>query len=146
MEEWLEGDGWIPNFKKAYGIKEYHRHGEAASADLVAVEAERTCLQKVLAQYAPRDRFNFDETGLFAFAPPDHGLSTQQMSGKKGDKFRITLGVACNADGSEKLPLLFIGKYKNPRCFKQTSPQSHGLYYHHNKNAWMTKEIFEEYG
>ncbi|KIK10809.1 hypothetical protein PISMIDRAFT_20078 [Pisolithus microcarpus 441] len=46
MEEQLEGDGWIPNFKKVYGIKEYHRH--------------------VLAQYAPRDHFNFDETGLFA--------------------------------------------------------------------------------
>ncbi|KIN94617.1 hypothetical protein M404DRAFT_167808, partial [Pisolithus tinctorius Marx 270] len=78
--------------------------------------------QKVLAKYAPRDCFNFDKTGLFAFAPPDHGLATQQMSRKKKDKFRITVGVACNGDGSEKLPLLLIGKYKNPHCFKKTSP------------------------
>ncbi|KIN94147.1 hypothetical protein M404DRAFT_169052 [Pisolithus tinctorius Marx 270] len=145
-EEQLQGDGWILKFKKAYNIKEYHRHGEAASVDLTAVEAERACLQKVLAKYAPRDHFNFDKTGLFAFAPPDCGLAMQQMSGKKNDKFRINVGVACNADGSEKLPLLLIGKYKNPRCFKKTSPQSHGLYYCHNKKAWMTKEIFEEYG
>lgn len=62
-EEQLQGDGWIPKFKKAYNIKEYRRHGEAASVDLTAVEAERACLQKVLAKYAPRDRFNFDETG-----------------------------------------------------------------------------------
>lgn len=43
-EEWLKGDGWIPKFKKAYGIKEYHRHGKAASVDLAAVETERACL------------------------------------------------------------------------------------------------------
>jgi hypothetical protein len=36
------------------------------------------------------------------------------MAGKKKEKFRITLGFACNADGSEKLPLLFIGKAKKP--------------------------------
>jgi hypothetical protein len=64
-EERLEGSGWIPKFKKAYGIKEYHRHGEAASVDLAAIEAERDCLKTVLVKYAPRDRFNFDETSFF---------------------------------------------------------------------------------
>ena len=57
---------------------------------------------------------------------------------------RITLGFACNADGSEKMPVLFIGKSKRPRCFKAMSPAQHGFYYRHNKKAWMTKEIFEE--
>jgi hypothetical protein len=31
------------------------------------------------------------------------------MSGKKKEKFRVTLGFATNTDGSEKLPLFFIG-------------------------------------
>lgn len=57
-------------------------------------------------------------------APPDHGLATQQMSGKKKDKFRITIGLACNADGSEKLPLLFIGKSAKPRCFRGRTPKA----------------------
>jgi len=44
--------------------------------------------------------------------PPDQGLATKQMSGKKGSKNRITLGFACNADGSEKLEIFFIRKSK----------------------------------
>ena len=64
--ERLKGDRWLDSFKRAYGLREYHRHGEAASVDLVAVEAERTRLRSILAKYAPKDRFNFDETSLFA--------------------------------------------------------------------------------
>jgi len=77
-------------------------------------------------------------------APPDRGLATAQMSGKKKDKFRITMVIACNADGSEKLPLVFIGKSAKPRCFKGKTPQAHGFYYRNNKKAWMTMVIFEE--
>jgi len=67
------------------------------------------------------------------------------MSGKKSDKFRITLGVACNADGSQKLPLCFIGKSAVPRCFKRKPPQAWGFQYFNNKKAWMTMEIFEKF-
>ena len=77
-------------------------------------------------------------------APPDRGLATKQMSGKKKDKFRITLGFACNADGSKKLPAFYIGKSKQPCCFKKKTPQSRGFYYRNNKKAWMTAELFEE--
>ena len=77
-------------------------------------------------------------------APPDRGLALKQMSGKKANKNRITVGFACNADGSEKLPIFFIGKSKQPRCFKKQSPQQRGFYYRHNKTAWMTGELFEE--
>ena len=50
--EKLKGDGWIAPFCKAYNIKEHRRHGEAGSVDLVGVPM--------------KDRFNFDETSLFA--------------------------------------------------------------------------------
>ena len=66
------------------------------------------------------------------------------MSGKKQDKFRITMGLACNADGSEKLPPIYIGKSKQPRCFGKRSPQDHGFNYQNNKKAWMTSDLFEE--
>lgn len=81
---------------------------------------------------------------ILSSAPPDRGLATKQMSGKKKSKFRITLGFACNSDGSEKLPAMFIGKSKQPRCFKKKTPQSRGFYYRNNKKAWMTAELFEE--
>lgn len=66
------------------------------------------------------------------------------MSGKKKSKFRITLGFACNADGSEKLPPFFIHKYAKPRCFGSHGPNERGFYYRYNKKAWMNAELFEE--
>lgn len=102
-------------------------------------------MREILARFTKKDRWNFDESSLFAFAPPDRGLATRQMNGKKKSKFRITLGFACNADGSEKMPLVIIGKSRRPRCFKARSPAEHGFYYRNKKKAWMTREIFEEY-
>lgn len=66
------------------------------------------------------------------------------MSGKKKEKFQLTLGLACNSDGSEKMPVFFIGKFKKPRAFKNNTAASYGLDYRHNKKAWMTAELFEE--
>ncbi|KIJ26212.1 hypothetical protein M422DRAFT_192527 [Sphaerobolus stellatus SS14] len=133
--ERLVGNGWVPSFCKAYKIREFRRHGEAGSVDIDAVKDEQIRLAALIKKFAPEDRFNFDETGLFAFAPPDRGLATKQMSGKKAEKFRITLGVGCNAMGTEKLPLLFIGKSKQTRCFKHKTPQSLGFDYYNNQKA-----------
>jgi hypothetical protein len=112
--------------------------------DLAAVDAERKRIREVLAPFAKKNRWNFDESGLFAFAPPDRGLATKQMNGKKRSKFRLTVAFACNADGSEKMPIFFIGKSKQPRCFRRLSPSDQGFYYRNNKTAWMTSELFEE--
>jgi hypothetical protein len=48
----------------------------------------------------------------------DNSLATKQLEGRKQNKERFTLDVCCNADCSDKLPLLVIGKYENPCCFK----------------------------
>ena len=76
-------------------------------------------------------------------APPDRRLATKQMSGKKKDKFRITVGLARNSDasGSEKFEPIYTGKSKRPRCFGKVE---HGFYYPGNKKAWMTSVLFEE--
>lgn len=42
--------------------------------------------------------------------------------------------------GNDKLPILVIGKSKNPRCFKNV--KSLPTEYQANKKAWMTSEIF----
>lgn len=64
--ERLPGLGWISSFCKAYGLKGHRRHGEAGSVDPAKVEAERKRIGAILASYRPCDRWNFDETGLFA--------------------------------------------------------------------------------
>ena len=55
------------------------------------------------------------------------------------------MGVACNADGTKKLPLFFVGKAAKPQCFKKKTPEECGFYYRNNKKAWMTSELFEEW-
>jgi hypothetical protein len=42
--------------------------------------------------------------------------------------------------GTDKLRLVVIGKYKNPRCFKGIIRKP--VDYYHNQKAWMTSETF----
>ena len=46
-----------------------------------------------------------DETGLFWKLQPDCSLVTEQTSGGKKSKDRITVALCTNRDGSEKLNL-----------------------------------------
>jgi len=39
-------------------------------------------------------------------------------SGGKRSKERLTVMVCANMSGTEKIPILIIGKSANPRCFK----------------------------
>ena len=68
--------------------------------------------------YEPCDIYNADETGIYYCALPDSTLSflTDKLSGSKRAKSRITVLVTANMDGSDKHPLLVIGKSKEP-CY-----------------------------
>ena len=56
--------------------------------------------------------------------------------GGKKNKERLTAMICSNMDGSDKLPLLVIGKAANPRCFKNVKPLP--VQYHANKKACVT--------
>ena len=98
----------------------------------------------MLEKYSPCD--NADETGIIYYrALPDGTLefSTDELSGSKKSKDRVTAMVATSMDGTDKRLLLIIGKSKQPRCFRGLS--SLPLPYNFNKNAWMTGDIFREW-
>jgi len=63
--------------------------------------------------------------------------------GGKVNKERLTALVCANMSGSEKLPLLVLGRSKNPRCFKHVKTLPVG--YRANKKAWMTSSLFTEW-
>jgi len=65
----------------------------------------------------------------------DNSLTTKQLEGRKQNKEQLTLVLCCNEDGSDKLPLWVIGKYKNPRCFKNVNLGSLGCTYRNNAKA-----------
>ena len=119
--------------------------GEAASAKDIDTSEWEATLQKILEDYNPRDIFNADETGLFYKCLPSKSLTFQGQacSGQKAPKERVSLLCAANMDGSEKLPLLMIGKFGQPRCFK--SIRTLPVTYRHNKKAWMTSSLFTEW-
>ena len=52
----------------------------------------------------------------------------------------MTLLVCANMSGTEKQPILAIGKFKNSRCFRGVTRLP--VRYEANKNAWMTSVIF----
>jgi hypothetical protein len=60
-------NGWLDSLKLRCGLKELRRHGEADSANLVDVDADRKRIQEIIFHegYALCDIFNMDETGLF---------------------------------------------------------------------------------
>jgi hypothetical protein len=75
--------------------------------------------------------------------PPDRGLSDRQRSGVKGQKTRLTYVFTANADGSEKLKPLVIGKAFKPRAFENKTGGQLGFLYRNNTKAWMTTEIYQ---
>jgi len=108
-------DGWLAGFKSRFGLKSYRLHGEAASAPLEDLNANRQKLQAILASYALEDIFNADETGLFFRMLPNQTLASASRKGTKKDKERITLLLATNASGTEKLKPMVIAKSAQPR-------------------------------
>jgi hypothetical protein len=95
--------------------------------------AEQRRVQEILAQFAPKDRFNLDETALLPFVVPDCGLATIHISRKKVNKFQIMLAFLCNADGSQKFPIFYIGRARHPVAFNRQDPNQGGFHYQHKR-------------
>ncbi len=113
-------DGWLDHFKSRHHVTFRVISGEATAAPKEAMDEWRQTLPQLLEPYHPRDVFNADETGLFFQLLPDatYTFKGDTCHGSKRSKQRLSVMVATNMDGSEKLPLLVIGKSANPHCFK----------------------------
>ncbi|KAE9325918.1 hypothetical protein PF008_g16775 [Phytophthora fragariae] len=86
-----------------------------------------------------------DETGLNYKAAPTRSICTSKMPGVKKDKTRITLALTTNADGSDSLPALFIGRAVKPRCFGKKTAEQHGFLYKKTDKAWMNRKVYQEW-
>ena len=137
--------GWLQKFKRRHIISKRVAHGEADSADPIVVSQGRLQLQEDLAAYDPNDIYNMDETGLFYRLLPNATLATGPVSGKKKQKERITVALCANATGTDKLVPLVIGKSERPRCFGKTFNPNVYVKYTHNKKAWMTGAVFQDW-
>ncbi|XP_067140340.1 jerky protein homolog-like [Centruroides vittatus] len=140
--------GWLKCFKSRHGIRELDIHGEKLSADTESAECLKESFKNMIDKedYQKTNVYNADETGLYWKKMPTKTLvSKNEMSapGFKASKSRITVMVCGNVTGSHRLPLLIIGKSKNPWCFKGIKKLP--VTYKNQKNAWMDTTIFIEW-
>ncbi|XP_060998493.1 tigger transposable element-derived protein 4 [Dama dama] len=139
-------NGWLDRFKSRYGLVFRAQPVEATgvSVDPSAVW-HQNILPYYLNDYHPKNVFNVKETGLLYRMLPTNTFAFKGETCSIGKlcKDRITLVVGTNMDGSEKLPLLLIGKNRNPHCFRGI--KSLPVCYEANKMAWMTADVFEQW-
>ena len=85
-----------------------------------------------------------DETGLAYRCMPDSTLASKDdtRNGFKKAKERLTFLVTASMQGEKKEPLC-IGKYANPRCFKNI--RSFPCGYESQRKAWMNSDIFSTF-
>ena len=157
--------GWVWRFKMRSNLGAKTRAGEAQSADMEGVTFARENLAKVLSKFPWKGNaagdmeyvnfawdniFNMDETGLFWREQPSRTCAKGKVAGRKKEMQRVTVGLACNSTGTEKLRPIVVGKSAKPRCFKNKgkdwSVRTHlGMEYHWNKAAWMLGSIFSSW-
>lgn len=140
--------GWLDRFKNRYGIRQLQLSGEKLSADNDAVDVFKTEFLDFTEGLTKDQIFNADETGLNFKMLPKKSLASQKETsapGHKMSKERITVLACANASGEHKLPLLCIGKSKNPRALKNIARNALPVHYKAQKSAWMSSDIFTEW-
>lgn len=137
--------GWLDGFKERNKISFKFVCGESGAVNQQLADQWKRDLEQMIEDRNPKDIFNVDETGLFFKCTPNKTLAfkDEKCHGGKLSKERLTLLVGANMDGTEKLPLLMIGKSANPRCFKNV--KSKPVEYVNSPRAWMTGPLFENW-
>ncbi|GFW13191.1 tigger transposable element-derived protein 6 [Trichonephila clavipes] len=119
--------------------------GESLSVDFNVFSKWQNSLLDLIKEYEPSNIFNTDETELFfkCLLEKTFTFKKEKCHGGKHREERLTILLAVNMDGSEKITPLVIGKSAKPRCFKGINlfPTK----YRSNKKAWMTTELFNEW-
>nr|CCA16866.1 DNA binding protein putative [Albugo laibachii Nc14] len=118
--------------EKCHGLSSNITHGEASSVKIATLEKGQCDLRRITNSYARRDIFNMDEMAYYYYTTPSGSISAAGFSGRKTIKKRMTIAVACNADGSLELPLLFVGASRQPWCFLRESTSELGFDYSRN--------------
>lgn len=137
-------NGWYSRFLDRHNIKTLIRTGDKDTEFKVVDSSNKmTEVHQTLKEFALKDRFNCDETMLYWKRLPD-------QRPRKVSKERITVTLCCNADGSERLPIWFIGTEKSPACLRSFNnidawPEIAMMKWRYNSKANLTSAIFEEY-
>ena len=142
----IPSTGFRWRFCNRFEINSLAITGEKPSADHVSADEFVQSFGELTADYTLNQIFNCDETGLYYKMLPGRTLTTthNDPSGAKKAKERMTINACSNVTGSIKLPLLFIGKAKNPRCFRMIDQATLPVVYRNQRNAWVDTIILND--
>ena len=124
----LASNGWLERFRMRNEVSSIKIHGEGGSCPPHVLEQYRHTLKILTAGYQRNLIFNADETALFYRQLPNKGFvfkseaRSRQLRGydEMSSKDRVTLHLCANADGSQTVPMLIIGKSKSPFSLRVT--------------------------
>lgn len=138
-------DEWLSNFKRRWSIRHFEARGESGNADKSALKETIPELLRQLSELEQREVFNAYECGLLYKLACDAIVTSCRPAGREKMKERFTAMVCANADGSEKIPLIFNGNGLRPREFKKKFGKDFGLDYHNNRKAWINGFLFKDW-
>lgn len=134
VENFSASNGWLEGFKKRNDISFKKVAGESKSVDLGVCSQWTKDLPNLLEGYDAEDIYNADETALFYKCLPDKTFifKGEKCHGGKQSKDRLTVLQCVNMIGTDKLPLLIIGKSKRPRCSSSSSSNNNNVMFINN--------------
>ncbi|XP_071552203.1 tigger transposable element-derived protein 4-like isoform X2 [Panulirus ornatus] len=140
--------GWLDRFKKRKNIvfgkapARRKREEDNTTPELKPGEWQSSVLHQLLLEYDPGDIFAVEEIGILyntlpAVAP---SLRSERCAGGIRSRLRLTILLCGNMTGTEKFPLLVVGKHPKPSSFRHV--KSLPVQYVANQKAWMTSDSF----
>ena len=135
--------GWLEAWQKRFRVRLATLCGDAAEVPKHVVVDRAQRLPVITEGYQLADIYNSDETGLYFRALPNRSMVVRDNP-RKTSKDRITVLLACSADGDKFKPLV-IAKSENPRCFRGITKAAFPVIYRANKTARMTTIMFKEW-
>ncbi|XP_045108902.1 tigger transposable element-derived protein 4-like [Portunus trituberculatus] len=141
--------GWLDRFKKRKNIvfgrapaRRKREEEENSNTELKPSEWQTAVLHQLLLEYDPGDIFAVEEIGLLYRTLPGQALALrgERCAGGVRSRMRLTVLLCGNMTGTEKFPLLVVGKHPKPSSFRHV--KSLPVQYVANQKAWMTGDSF----
>ena len=133
---------WLQRFNSRHNLYLKKLCGEAADFDSSSSlkEWKDVVLLDILKKYEPANMFNTDECRLYMIVP-DRTLCFKGEKCAEGKKSKecLTMLLAANMGGSEKMIPLVIGKFLKPLCMMNCKFVPH--FYDANLKVWMSANI-----
>ncbi|KAF2361370.1 DDE superfamily endonuclease domain, partial [Trinorchestia longiramus] len=153
-KDFKASNGWLDRFKHRKNVQ-ISRNVKPIKTSLAGYELpdfennpqnfDSVVLPTLLLEHNARDVFFADEFGIFFSALPDDYVDVSRVRCCNGglSSKRLTVLACCNMNGSEKLPLVVIGRYKAPNLADLNTKLP--LQYNFNSKSWMTANCFKEW-